>query len=43
LGQSAEARAAYDRALALVHSDAERRVLERKSAALEHAAEAQSG
>jgi RNA polymerase sigma-70 factor (ECF subfamily) len=43
LGHGGEARAAYDRALALVHSDAERRVLERKSAALEHAAEAQSG
>jgi RNA polymerase sigma-70 factor (ECF subfamily) len=43
LGQSAEARTAFDRALALVHSDAERRVLERKSAALEHTAEARSG
>jgi RNA polymerase sigma-70 factor (ECF subfamily) len=43
LGHGGEARAAYDRALALVHSDAERRVLERKSAALEHAAEARSG
>ena len=34
LGRPAEARAAYDRALALVHDDAERRLLERKRAAL---------
>jgi RNA polymerase sigma-70 factor (ECF subfamily) len=35
LGRIEEARAAYDRALALVHSDAERRLLERRLAGLE--------
>jgi RNA polymerase sigma-70 factor (ECF subfamily) len=34
LGRTAEARAAYDRALALVHDDAERRLLERRLAEL---------
>jgi RNA polymerase sigma-70 factor, ECF subfamily len=34
LGRVDEARAAYERALALVHDDAERRLLERKAAAL---------
>jgi RNA polymerase sigma-70 factor, ECF subfamily len=34
LGRADEARAAYERALALVHDDAERRLLERKAAAL---------
>jgi RNA polymerase sigma-70 factor (ECF subfamily) len=34
LGRTAEARAAYERALALVHDDAERRLLERKLAEL---------
>jgi RNA polymerase sigma-70 factor, ECF subfamily len=34
LGRTAEARAAYARALALVHDDAERRLLERKVAEL---------
>ena len=34
LGRAAEARDAYDRALALVHDDAERRLLERRVAAL---------
>ncbi len=34
LGRTAEARAAYARALALVHDDAERRLLERRLAAL---------
>jgi RNA polymerase sigma-70 factor, ECF subfamily len=35
LGRVGEARAAYDRALALVHSDAERRFLERRRAELQ--------
>jgi RNA polymerase sigma-70 factor (ECF subfamily) len=35
LGRTEEARAAYDRALELVHSDAERRLLERRAAELE--------
>ena len=34
LGRTADARAAYDRALALVEDDAERRLLERRRAAL---------
>jgi RNA polymerase sigma-70 factor (ECF subfamily) len=34
LGRTHEARAAYDRALALVHDDAERRLLQRRRAAL---------
>jgi RNA polymerase sigma-70 factor (ECF subfamily) len=34
LGRTAEARVAYDRALALVHDDAERRLLERRLAQL---------
>jgi RNA polymerase sigma-70 factor (ECF subfamily) len=34
LGRAGEARAAYDRALALVHDDAERRLLQRRRAAL---------
>ena len=40
LGRVAEARAAYERALALVHDDAERRLLERKLEALSPAAAA---
>ena len=35
LGRADEARAAYDRALELVHDDAERRLLERRLAELE--------
>ena len=35
LGRVEDARAAYDRALELVHSDAERRFLERKLAELQ--------
>ena len=35
LGRAGEARAAYRRALALVHDDAERRLLEQRLAALE--------
>jgi RNA polymerase sigma-70 factor (ECF subfamily) len=35
LGRTGEARAAYGRALALVHDDAERRLLERRLAALD--------
>jgi RNA polymerase sigma-70 factor, ECF subfamily len=35
LGRTAEARAAYERALALVHGDAERRLLERRLAAVD--------
>jgi RNA polymerase sigma-70 factor (ECF subfamily) len=38
LGRTAEARAAYDRALALVHDEAERRLLERRLAELGPAA-----
>ena len=34
LGRTGEARAEYERALALVHDDAERRLLERRLAAL---------
>jgi RNA polymerase sigma-70 factor (ECF subfamily) len=37
LGRSVEARTAYERALALVHDDAERRLLERRLAALDSA------
>ena len=36
LGRAAEARTAYERALELVHSDPERRFLERRLAALRH-------
>ncbi|MGH2871365.1 MAG: tetratricopeptide repeat protein, partial [Solirubrobacteraceae bacterium] len=36
LGRNTEARSAYERALGLVHDDAERRLLQRRLGALEH-------